>query len=121
GFDMLKVPGFGRKREMLTGRFPAAEQVVAPAAGAEPIAIIGAGIAGAALARNLAERGVPVVLIDQANGPGAGASGNDQGALYVKHRVEDNIQTELAATALSFSQRFYQRWQGEFWHPSGLL
>jgi len=121
GFDMLKVPGFGRKREMLTGRFPAAEQVVAPAAGAEPIAIIGAGIAGAALARNLAERGVPVVLIDQANGPGAGASGNDQGALYVKLGVEYNDQTELAATALSFSQRFYQRWQGEFWHPSGLL
>ncbi|MBW3196181.1 bifunctional tRNA (5-methylaminomethyl-2-thiouridine)(34)-methyltransferase MnmD/FAD-dependent 5-carboxymethylaminomethyl-2-thiouridine(34) oxidoreductase MnmC [Marinobacter nauticus] len=121
GFEMAKVPGFGRKREMLTGRLPTSEEVSAPTVGTDPIVIIGAGIAGTALARNLAERGVPVVLADQASGPGAGASGNDQGALYVKLGVEYNDQTELAATALCFSQRFYQRWQGEFWHPSGLL
>ncbi|MGC8120533.1 bifunctional tRNA (5-methylaminomethyl-2-thiouridine)(34)-methyltransferase MnmD/FAD-dependent 5-carboxymethylaminomethyl-2-thiouridine(34) oxidoreductase MnmC [Marinobacter sp. VGCF2001] len=121
GFDMAKVPGFGRKREMLVGRLPAAERITVPRSESDPIAIVGAGIAGAALARNLAERGQEVLLIDQACKPGAGASGNEQGALYVKLGVEYNDQTELAATALSFSQRFYQRWQGSFWHPSGLL
>lgn len=120
GFSMQKVPGFGRKREMLTG------QLEASGAGSgtayrSTVAIIGAGIAGTTLARNLAERGVPVVLIDRADQPGAGASGNAQGALYVKLGVEYNAQTELAATALSFSQRYYRRWAGQFWHPTGLL
>jgi tRNA 5-methylaminomethyl-2-thiouridine biosynthesis bifunctional protein len=119
GFAMQKVPGFGRKREMLTGQLPPASHEQAEDIGA--IAIIGAGIAGTLLAHNLAERGRQVHLIDQGDAPGNAASGNPQGALYVKLGVEYNAQTELAATALSFSQRFYEPWQGQFWHPTGLL
>ena len=120
GFDMRKVPGFGRKRDMLAGQLTdkEARQSNQPDG---PVAIIGAGIAGTALARNLAERGRPVILIDQAEQPGQAASGNPQGALYVKLGVEYNAQTQLAATALAFSQRFYRRWQNQFWHPTGLL
>lgn len=119
GFTMQKVPGFGRKREMLTGELPAAPPPKSN--DALPIAIIGAGIAGTLLAHNLAERGQPVLLIDQGDSPGNAASGNPQGALYVKLGIEFNAQTELAATALSFAQRYYQPWQGQFWHPTGLL
>ena len=118
GFRMQKVPGYGRKREMLKGVMPPS----GPASGVadQTVAVIGAGIAGSALARNLAERGLGVTLIDQ-HGPGAGASGNAQGALYVKLGVEFNDQTELALTALTFSQRFYGRFAGNGWHPTGLL
>lgn len=120
GFAVQKVPGFGRKREMLAGIYePAA--AAATEISPETVAVIGAGIAGSVLARNLAERGIRVLLLDQAPGAGSGASGNPQGALYVKLGVEYNAQTELAATALSFSQRYYQPWQGNFWHPTGLL
>ncbi|MEX2475212.1 FAD-dependent 5-carboxymethylaminomethyl-2-thiouridine(34) oxidoreductase MnmC [Marinobacter sp.] len=85
------------------------------------VTIIGAGVAGCLLARNLAERGVQVTLIDSADGPAAGASGNLQGALYAKLGIEFNAQTQLALSALLFSQRFYGRFQGDAWHPTGLL
>ncbi|SNC74913.1 tRNA 5-methylaminomethyl-2-thiouridine biosynthesis bifunctional protein [Marinobacter sp. es.048] len=118
GFRMEKTSGYGRKREMLKGILEAEE----PAQPEDPgtIAIIGAGIAGCALARNLAERGYPVKLIDT-GGPGTGASGNAQGALYVKLGVEFNDQTELALSSLTFAQRFYANWRGKHWHPTGLL
>ncbi|WP_029653625.1 bifunctional tRNA (5-methylaminomethyl-2-thiouridine)(34)-methyltransferase MnmD/FAD-dependent 5-carboxymethylaminomethyl-2-thiouridine(34) oxidoreductase MnmC [Marinobacter daepoensis] len=121
GFAMAKVAGFGRKREMLIGKLPVTENAPPQAHSPQSVAIIGAGIAGATLARNLAERGVPVILVDEAPEPGSGASGNAQGALYAKLGVDYNDQTELAVTALAFSQRFYQRWESEFWHPTGLL
>lgn len=120
GFVMQRAPGFGDKPEMLQGEFQSGA-TPAPVAQQGPIAIIGAGIAGTLLARNLAERGLPVVLIDQAEQPGSAASGNPQGALYVKLGVEYNAQAQLAATALTFSQRFYRPWAGQFWHPTGLL
>ncbi|AMQ87578.1 bifunctional tRNA (5-methylaminomethyl-2-thiouridine)(34)-methyltransferase MnmD/FAD-dependent 5-carboxymethylaminomethyl-2-thiouridine(34) oxidoreductase MnmC [Marinobacter sp. LQ44] len=120
GFEIAKVPGFGRKREMLAGVYPP-ETAPGQKTRTGTVAVIGAGIAGALLARNLAERGVQVLLLDQAPRAGSAASGNPQGALYVKLGVEYNAQTELAATALSFSQRFYRPWQNCFWHPTGLL
>jgi len=120
GFEIAKVPGFGRKREMLAGIYPP-ETAPGQKTRTGTVAVIGAGIAGALLARNLAERGVQVLLLDQAPRAGSAASGNPQGALYVKLGVEYNAQTELAATALSFSQRFYRPWQNCFWHPTGLL
>lgn len=120
GFEIAKVPGFGRKREMLAGIY-APGNTTNQEARTGTVAVIGAGIAGALLARNLAERGVQVLLLDQAPRAGSAASGNPQGALYVKLGVEYNAQTELAATALSFSQRFYRPWQNRFWHPTGLL
>lgn len=120
GFSVQKRPGFGRKREMLTANISSgAHTLEVPAV--ERVTIIGAGIAGSLLARNLAERGIPVLLIDQASAPGAAASGNPQGALYAKLGIEYNAQAELAATALSFSQRYYRPWQSDFWHPTGLL
>ncbi|HET8848914.1 MAG TPA: bifunctional tRNA (5-methylaminomethyl-2-thiouridine)(34)-methyltransferase MnmD/FAD-dependent 5-carboxymethylaminomethyl-2-thiouridine(34) oxidoreductase MnmC [Marinobacter sp.] len=121
GFAVNKVPGFGRKREMLAGYLPGASTADSVfSAAPRTIAIIGVGIAGTTLARNLAQRGRSVLLIDQ-HGPGAGASGNAQGALYVKLGVEFNAQTELAATAFSFAQRYYAPWHDDFWHPTGLL
>jgi tRNA 5-methylaminomethyl-2-thiouridine biosynthesis bifunctional protein len=35
--------------------------------------------------------------------------------------VEFNDQTELALTALTFAQRFYDNWLGQYWHSTGLL
>lgn len=121
GFSTEIRPGFGHKPDLLAGEFTLDKPGGAAAGSSQPVAIIGAGIAGTLLARNLAERGISVLLIDQAAKPGAAASGNPQGALYVKLGVEYNAQTELAATALSFSQRFYRAWQSDFWHPTGLL
>ncbi|MDX1755586.1 MAG: bifunctional tRNA (5-methylaminomethyl-2-thiouridine)(34)-methyltransferase MnmD/FAD-dependent 5-carboxymethylaminomethyl-2-thiouridine(34) oxidoreductase MnmC [Marinobacter sp.] len=127
GFQMQKVPGFGRKREMLAGMLPATgardgtPNTTVPPATPSSVAVVGAGIAGCLLARNLADRGVEVTVIDSADGPAAGASGNTQGALYVKLGVEFNAQTQLALSALLFAQASYRPLSGSLWHPTGVL
>ena len=119
GFDMQKTRGFGRKRDMLIGNLPQGKAATGTTPGT--VAIVGAGIAGCLLARNLADRGIPVTLIDSANDAGSAASGNRQGAMYVKLAVDFNDQAELALTALTFSQRYYAPFRDSYWHPTGLL
>ncbi len=73
GFAVEKKPGFGAKRERLEARLtasPSARRRRGPSA-----AIIGAGVAGAALARALRRLGVTPLVVEAVT-PGAGASGN---------------------------------------------
>ena len=83
GFAVAKTAGFGTKRDMITGRFTGG----APAPHGAPwyqlpqkphlpgrVVIIGAGVAGAALAAALTRRGVRPLVIDAAATVGAGAS-----------------------------------------------
>ncbi|MCH8543044.1 MAG: bifunctional tRNA (5-methylaminomethyl-2-thiouridine)(34)-methyltransferase MnmD/FAD-dependent 5-carboxymethylaminomethyl-2-thiouridine(34) oxidoreductase MnmC [Alcanivorax sp.] len=90
GFAMQRVPGFGRKREMLTGHFTGAPagQNITDTSLWQPqsrrvghAAIIGAGLAGATCARALAEQGWRVTVLDPA-GIANGASGNLAGVVY---------------------------------------
>lgn len=127
GFDMQKTAGFGRKRDMLRGRWPAPGPPTArPERTPQSVLVVGGGMAGSLVAQALASRGLPVTLLDKGPGPAAGASGNPQGALYVKPGVDYNPQTRLAMAGLSFSQRFFGAFQNRaastpFWHPCGLL
>lgn len=94
GFTVARKPGFGAKRERLEafwtagvseplGR-PAGEDAGGPRGAPYPyapcfpkrVAIIGAGVAGAATAHALARRGVETVALDAAPRLGEGASGN---------------------------------------------
>ena len=70
GFAVERRPGFGRKRERLEARWPGD---IEPAA-TPSVAVIGAGIAGASLARAFRALGLDVRVFD-AEGAGAGASG----------------------------------------------
>lgn len=87
GFEVARKPGFGGKRERLEAiRAPGASPAAIaapyyPYASRDPkrVAIIGAGIAGAACARALTLRGVETVVLDAARELGAGASGNPAG------------------------------------------
>lgn len=127
GFDMQKVPGFGRKRDMLTGRLTphACGDVTVSDACHQPspksVTVVGAGIGGCLLARNLAERGVRVTVVDAASGPANGASGNTQGALYTKLGVDFNAQTQLALAALLFAQAQYRPLPDTLWQQTGVL
>jgi tRNA 5-methylaminomethyl-2-thiouridine biosynthesis bifunctional protein len=72
GFVVAKAPGFGKKRERLEARLAGD-----PPAPRRPgrVAIVGAGIAGTALARAFRALGAEAVVFD-AEAAGAGASGN---------------------------------------------
>lgn len=119
GFTMERVPGFGHKREMIRGQLPGADRPCGDGPGS--VLVVGAGMAGSLLARNLAERGYHVTVADQGDGPAAGASGNAQGALYGKLGVQFNDQTRLTLAALLFAQRYYPATTPGVWHGTGLF
>lgn len=132
GFQWKKVPGFGRKREMLCGHLdtPPADHrrqktpwFIPPAPRpVREVAVIGAGIAGTSIAAALARRGIKVRLIDR-QGIAAGASGNRQGALYIKLAANTNDQSRLYLSGLNYSRRWLEWLDPEqrFWAPSGVL
>lgn len=74
GFSVERRPGFGGKRQRLEARLPAPAEGQTPAR-SHRVVIIGAGVAGAALARAFGALGAMPVVIE-AKRPGAGASGN---------------------------------------------
>ncbi|MET0293879.1 MAG: FAD-dependent 5-carboxymethylaminomethyl-2-thiouridine(34) oxidoreductase MnmC, partial [Phenylobacterium sp.] len=103
GFAVEKQPGFGRKRERLEARLPGA----APEPAGPRVAIVGAGIAGAAAARALRGLGVEPLLLDAA-APGAGASGNP--AALVTPRLDAGLGplAQLSAQALRRAVALYE-------------
>lgn len=81
GFQVKKMPGFGRKREMLQGELPGSPPVRSAPATA---IIIGGGVAGCAAASALASRGLAVELLESEPFLAAGASGNPIGILHAR-------------------------------------
>lgn len=111
GFEVEKRPGFGRKRERLQAIFPGAPSDRRPSS----IAIIGAGIAGASLARALMRQGLNVVVFE-ADVPGAGASGNP--AALVTPRLDAGLGDVARLHAHAYA-RAVQIYRQEF--PQALI
>ena len=94
GFACEKVPGFGDKREMLRGELRRPRP--RPAAPAERAAIVlGAGLAGTGVAARLAAKGWQVAVIDRADAPATGASGNPAGVMRPLPSLDDNRLSQL--------------------------
>lgn len=112
-FSVERKPGFGNKREMLAGRKPGEEQKSAPAerrqlldaAGRRRIAVIGAGIAGASAAHALATRGHEVVVVEAADAPAAGASGNHAGVFRPLPALDDSRLARLLRAGFLLGRR----------------
>lgn len=104
GFEVEKQPGFGRKRQRLEARLPGQ---AAPSATPPRVAVIGAGIAGASAARALRALGCEPIILD-AEGAGAGASGNP--AALVTPRLDASLDpvAQLAAQAFARAVDLYQ-------------
>ena len=94
GFVTGKRRGYGRKREMLVGRAPG-ETKPAPRAADRHAVILGAGLAGCALAERLAGRGWRVDLIERHAGPAQEGSGNLAGIVRPLLSRDDNIASRL--------------------------
>ena len=74
GFQVDKRPGFGRKKERLEAVFPGAPPAPASSPSVRPrrLAVIGGGIAGAAMARAARAEGLEVVVLDADEAPASG-------------------------------------------------
>lgn len=139
GFTVAKVPGYGRKREMITAQLQSEDRnrnlikpdrrrplatwsLSTPAKSPDSVTILGAGIAGLSLADNLSRRGVSVTLIDACTKAVQKASGNSQAALFARLSPNQGDLEDFALTALEYATRYYResRFTGAF-HPSGLV
>lgn len=104
GFAVAKVPGVAPKRDNLHAVFnpgwePRGSQPVLPDVAAPAPArclVIGAGLAGAAVAASLARRGWQVQVLDQASQPAAGASGLPAGVFASHVSPDDSVLSRLS-------------------------
>ena len=103
GYAVEKRPGHGRKRERLEARLPGA----ADDASRGRVAVIGAGIAGAATARALRALGREVVVIE-GEAPGAGGSGFPSGLVTPRLDAGDAVIAGLYAQALERAGELYR-------------
>ena len=124
GFAMCKVKGFGRKRDMLVGErqeggpsysAPALRHPLPPPRPIGRIAVVGAGLAGGFIARELAEAGVSVDLFE-AEAPGAGASGNPWGLLQPLPNLGGSPVGDWTTRAFAWTRARAQHF-GLPWHP----
>jgi tRNA 5-methylaminomethyl-2-thiouridine biosynthesis bifunctional protein len=104
-FLLERRRGFGGKREMLVGRRPG----LAPTRLSSPrhIAVIGAGIAGAATAHALARRGHQVTVLDAAGGAASGASGNLAGVFRPLPALDDGRLARVLRAGFLLGRRSF--------------
>lgn len=111
GFELEKAAGFGGKREMLRGHHPGrhADTSAMPPAAQRSALVLGAGVAGTSAAERLAARGWTVHVIDAADRPGQGASGNHAGVLRPLPSLDDNRMSRLTRAGTLYGLRHLAR------------
>ena len=129
GFVMQRVPGFGRKREMLTGKFQPEDDLVSTGNNLAPwfarpkhaklgtesrhAIVIGAGLAGCASAASLAARGWQVTIIEQHEKIAQEASGNAQGILYLKLSAHQTPLSRFILSGFGYTRRLLEAYSAE--------
>ena len=126
GFEVIKRKGFGKKREMLFGMFqsvdkcykhpiPPYNSVPSVPKGFEisKVAIVGAGLAGCALAYELAKYNICSDIYDKADELASGASGNPIGIAHPYLSMDCNVsdmfftQGFLRLKAFLLNQKYF--------------
>ncbi|WP_347556837.1 tRNA (5-methylaminomethyl-2-thiouridine)(34)-methyltransferase MnmD [Robbsia sp. KACC 23696] len=123
GFAVRRAPGFGGKRTMTLGHFaprwrvrrhppPTASITSSDAADRAPsyprALVIGAGVAGCAVTDQLIRRGWHVTLIDQAEQPASGASGNPAGIFHPVVTRDEGRATRWSRAAFLYALRYWR-------------
>lgn len=127
GFAVQKIAGVPPKRHSTQGVFdPAwALRSARPVAGlaAGRCIVVGAGLAGAAVAASLACRGWQVQVLDAASQPASGASSLPAGLLVPQVSPDDNLLSRLtrAGIRLTLQQAHALLREGEDFYADGVL
>ncbi|MFN4024478.1 MAG: FAD-dependent 5-carboxymethylaminomethyl-2-thiouridine(34) oxidoreductase MnmC [Hyphomonas sp.] len=109
GFEVSKTEGHGRKRERLEARLPG-QRTEGPAP--RRVAVLGAGIAGAAIAARLRAAGVEVAVFDPADAPASSASGNPLALLMPRLDAGETPEARLLIDAYLAARDFYRGQEG---------
>ena len=121
GFAVEKEKGFGTKREMLRAsliprkKFPSKPETLRSAI------VIGAGVAGAAVAERLGARGWRVTVIERHARPAEEASGNHAGAFHPVIAPDDSLFARFTRAAYLYSLNHWKSLDGVQWARCGLL
>ncbi len=130
GFQMKRVPGLGKKWEVMRGTFGGAASTSSKPWFARPAhrprecsaLVIGAGLAGCATAASLAARGWQVELLERHATIAQEASGNPQGVLYLKLSAHGTSLSRLIVDGFGFTRRLLERLhKGQDWDDCGVL
>lgn len=123
GFEVVKKPGFGKKREMISAEFRQpnvinnSEHPWCPLPKANPlnksVTILGGGVAGMCLAYFFKQSGHHVTVIDQHTQPMQAASGNDLAMVMPVLTAQPSPESAFYLRAFEAALRFYQieEWQ----------
>lgn len=129
GFTVEKDLGLPPKRDCLRGVFapawtvrrrePVPERIDTPG----HCAVIGAGLAGAAVAASLSRRGWRVTVLDAAERPASGASGLPVGMLAPHVSPDDALLSRLTRAGIraTWSELMRLLEEGRDWRASGVL
>jgi tRNA 5-methylaminomethyl-2-thiouridine biosynthesis bifunctional protein len=109
GFAVHKRPGFGGKRDMLVGHYAPrwrgfVERAMPPAYPAKRAIIVGAGLAGAAVASRLALRGWSIDLVERAHAPATAASGLRAGVFQPHVSRDDCLLSRWTRAGFLYGQ-----------------
>lgn len=119
GFEVKKDKGFGRKREMCFGQMthlrPHSDKAPwfsLPSAQQSPqtVIVVGAGMAGATTAYALAEQGVQVTVLEQADDIASQASGNLAGTMHPLITADWNLRSRWYWAGYQAALRWLQPW-----------
>ncbi len=121
GFEVNKLPGYGKKRECIYGSFSGQKNTstqakhfattpwdISASTAASPTSaiVIGAGIAGCTTAASLAKRNIAVQVLECRLVANAG-SGNDQGVLYTRLSNRHSPLSDFSLQSFLYASRFY--------------
>ena len=121
GFALQKEEGFGGKREMLRGSLiPRKKAATAEAPGRSAV-VVGAGMAGAAVAERLAARGWAVTVLERRAQPAMEASGNHAGVFHPIVSPDDSLFARFTRAAYLHLLRRWPALEGLAWDRCGVL
>ena len=130
GFIVKKVPGIPPKRNNLQGEYNPSWEPKKPAHHTATQArrptscvVVGAGLAGAAVASSLARRGWQVTVLDATSAPAGGASGLPAGLLVPHVSPDDSQLSRLSRSGvrLTLQQADALLDRGSDWDQTGVL
>ena len=120
GFAVEKRPGFGDKKEMLVARnVRTGNEISLPKT--KKAAVVGAGLAGAAVCERLCARGWEVELYERHSGPAQEASGNHAGTFHPIVTPDDSLFARLTRAGFLHSLARWTSLENLRWDPCGVL